>query len=116
MSLKPSDHYNYPPGMLCIVKKERGPPILNEKLLIFVTTLLVLGDIFHLLRFMVANESERICPFVPVELKMSSGSVTFVSSLSLVMHGDRGHNSSEFQNRSALSHVSYRGDRLASLC
>ena len=31
------------------------------------------GDIFHLLRFMVANESERICPFVPVELKMSGG-------------------------------------------
>ena len=65
---------------------------------------------------MAANESERICPFVPVELKMSSGSVTFVASLSLVMHGDCGHNSSEFQNRSAMCHVSYRGDRLASLC
>ena len=46
----------------------------------------MLGDIFHLLRFMVANESERICPFVPVELKMS-GSVTFVPSLSRVTHG-----------------------------
>ena len=28
------------------------------------------GDIFHLLWFMVANESERICPFVPVELRI----------------------------------------------
>ena len=36
---------------------------------------------------MVANESERICPFVPVEMKMSSGSVTLVASLSPLMHG-----------------------------
>ena len=57
------------------------------KMLVICSIILeVSGDIFHLLRFMVANESERICPFVPVELKMS-GSVTFVPSLSRVMHG-----------------------------
>ena len=73
--------------MLNLVKKEETTDITRKSRHLQHNPASVGGYFSPFKVVMAANESERICPFVPVELKMSSGSVTFVASLSPVMHG-----------------------------